>query len=419
MDRRKLLLWAGVTLIGVGVAAGVRIPFFYLRSYLEGRHLTSVASKLITNHGADGPGTSNQSGGEVGNQFSSTAGSQSTSQTAPASMPQMIGTVPLALPQDHALFGLLEIPRLQLKAPVVEGTDDAVLNVAIGHLGSSSMPGQPGLSVLAAHNATWFRHIDKLQVGDSISVLLKNGVYHYTVTGQEVVHTGASLPNSAASVLILESCYPLDALYLTPERYLIIAKLTNVSPPAGIQSSSSPANVAYTSYLSNALNQLQVRAKVPSDLAATGLLLHQNALPLGTIRYTGPVSSAFTQSAVPLEITNTMVQLFEAYLHAASLKRPNDLISLYPAGSNVAGTADPLFGVPLSGVTFVQPLSFQLGMATGDKLQSVTAETTLLVSGQHVVCRFTAQPVEHAGATVSTVWIHLTSVSFVSRKSGP
>lgn len=413
MDRRKLLLGAGVTLIAAGVAAGVRIPFFYLRSYFVGQHLTRVATAFVTNHNPENQVTRKQFGAQTDNHTVGTP--------APVTPPQMVSTIPLASPKGHSLFGLLEIPRLQLKAPVVEGTNDTVLNVAIGHLGSSSMPGQPGLAVLAAHNATWFRHINQLQTGDAISVLLKGWVYHYVVTHHEVVHTGTSLANSAASILVLESCYPLDALYLTPERYLIFAKLTRVSPAAGAtQVASSGGGIAAGgASFNHSESQTQIRAKVPSDMAAEGLLLHQNSLPLGTIQYNGHPSTAFTQSAIPLEVTNTMVQLFEAYLHAASLKRTADLDSLYPAGASRGQTDDPLFGVPLSSVAFLQPLSFRLDIGKGDRLQSIKAETTMHIKGESVICHFTAQPMEQPSQTGSTIWIQLTNVSFDSQLKTP
>ena len=154
-------------------------------------------------------------------------------------------------------------------------------------------------------------------------------------------------------------------------------------------------------------------------MAAEGLLLHQNALPLGTIQYSGHPSTAFTQSAVPLEVTNTMVQLFEAYLHAASLKRTADLDSLYPAGASRGQKDDPLFGVPLSSVTFLQPLSFQLEMGKGDRIQSIRAETMMHIKGESVLCHFTAQPTDQPSQTGSTLWIQLTNVSFDSQLKTP
>src|SRR5260370_4103432 len=59
--------------------------------------------------------------------------------------------------------GLLEIPVLRLVAPVLEGTAYALLNQAVGHVPARACPGQPGTSVLAAHDVTWFSRIGPLR----------------------------------------------------------------------------------------------------------------------------------------------------------------------------------------------------------------------------------------------------------------
>jgi sortase (surface protein transpeptidase) len=48
----------------------------------------------------------------------------------------------------------LTIPALTLAAPVEEGTDDAELDVAVGHDPQSVWPGANGASVLLAHDVS-------------------------------------------------------------------------------------------------------------------------------------------------------------------------------------------------------------------------------------------------------------------------
>ncbi len=69
----------------------------------------------------------------------------------------------------------LSTSALSLVTAVVQGTSDATLLVAPGHYVSSVMPGQVGTSVIAAHNATFFRHLNRLQRGDRIVVTTIQG----------------------------------------------------------------------------------------------------------------------------------------------------------------------------------------------------------------------------------------------------
>src|SRR5262245_58635948 len=47
------------------------------------------------------------------------------------------------------LVGMLDVPRLQLSTPVIEGDDDGVLKRAAGHLPDTPMPWQDGNSAIA------------------------------------------------------------------------------------------------------------------------------------------------------------------------------------------------------------------------------------------------------------------------------
>lgn len=128
-------------------------------------------------------------------------------------------------PTKGEVIGMLEIPSLQIKEAILEGTDEPELAKAPGHLSDSVLPGQLGKSIIAAHNATTFRHIDKLQPGDTFTVRTKQGVLTFKVTGQRILHVKDELPDTAYPALSLETCYPLDALYLTDQRLFVEAAL--------------------------------------------------------------------------------------------------------------------------------------------------------------------------------------------------
>src|ERR1022692_3817452 len=153
--------------------------------------------------------------------------------------------------------GLLEAPALGLVAPVEEGAGDALLSDAVGHIPASAWPGRPGTSVFAAHDVTWFSGIDRLKAGDDIRYVTSCRTYTYRVTMHRVVPAGYPVYNTATPSIVLDPCYPLNALYLTSTRYLVYGTLSTISPTSAslIRRSGSP----------------QLTVPVPAALAAAGV----------------------------------------------------------------------------------------------------------------------------------------------------
>jgi len=53
--------------------------------------------------------------------------------------------------------------------------------------------------------------------------------FTYQVTGHQVVQKGSPVYSpSTESLLVLETCYPTNALFLTDQRYLVTAQLVSV-----------------------------------------------------------------------------------------------------------------------------------------------------------------------------------------------
>ena len=72
----------------------------------------------------------------------------------------------------NGVMAYIEIPKLDCMFPVYHGTDEAVLQIAIGHIEGSSLPiGGPGAhTVLSGHrglpSAKLFTNLDKMEIGD-------------------------------------------------------------------------------------------------------------------------------------------------------------------------------------------------------------------------------------------------------------
>jgi len=65
----------------------------------------------------------------------------------------------------------LSIPRIGLRAVVIEGTSSHSLLLGPGHMTGSAIPGTVGNAVIAGHRDTFFRHIHRLRNGDDVYIL--------------------------------------------------------------------------------------------------------------------------------------------------------------------------------------------------------------------------------------------------------
>ena len=77
---------------------------------------------------------------------------------------------------EDEIIGVLEIPAMELTMPVYLGASDAHLAAGAAVLGNTSAPigGDNANCVIAGHRgwkgADYFRHIDRLQVGDTVTL---------------------------------------------------------------------------------------------------------------------------------------------------------------------------------------------------------------------------------------------------------
>lgn len=87
----------------------------------------------------------------------------------------------------HGIMGYIEIPAIEVSLPIYHGTDESVLQVAIGHLEWSSLPtGGPGTHcVVSGHrglpSSKLLTHLDKLTEGDIFLMRILDEVLTYEV----------------------------------------------------------------------------------------------------------------------------------------------------------------------------------------------------------------------------------------------
>lgn len=85
------------------------------------------------------------------------------------------------------VMGYIEIPEIDCSLPIYHGTEESVLQVAVGHLEWSSLPvgGEGTHCVLSGHrglpSAKLFTNLDKLAVGDTFLLRVLDEVLTYEV----------------------------------------------------------------------------------------------------------------------------------------------------------------------------------------------------------------------------------------------
>jgi sortase A len=123
----------------------------------------------------------------------------------------------------------VEVPRLRKSAIVLAGSSGQALAFGPGQLERTPPAGEPGTTVYAAHRDTHFDFLADVVAGDDIRVTRRDGtVVRFRVTGTEVVRWDASGidPLAAGRRLVLATCWPLNAKFAGPLRYLVEADMT-------------------------------------------------------------------------------------------------------------------------------------------------------------------------------------------------
>ena len=121
----------------------------------------------------------------------------------------------------------LRIPRIDVQAAILEGTERTSLLLAPGHLQNTAWPGDPGNAVIAAHRDTFFHRLDELNPGDPIFIRSRGREYRYVVTDRAIVlPNDVSVTNPTSDTrLTLITCYPNDYVGPAPKRLVVVAKL--------------------------------------------------------------------------------------------------------------------------------------------------------------------------------------------------
>jgi sortase A len=131
--------------------------------------------------------------------------------------------------QLGAPLAVLEIPRLGLVVPVLEGTDELVLNRGVGHIEGTARPGSQGNVCIAGHRDGFFRVLKDIAVGDRLELKTLDGAGSFQVEAITIVSPEqvSVLAPTARPTLTLVTCFPFYFVGNAPQRYIVRAAPVN------------------------------------------------------------------------------------------------------------------------------------------------------------------------------------------------
>jgi sortase A len=260
---------------------------------------------------------------------------------------------------NPVLPAILQVPSLGLEAPVLDGTSDSVLEDAVGHDPGTVWPGAAGVSILLAHDASYFSHLGALKPGQTVAWIDDCQRLVFQVDSSVVTQPGADIPVPKGGIgLALITCSPSDALFWTPDRLVVLASLVSVGPTT--QTSPTPAPA------------LGFDVPAPPALAAEGLSLAQNSLLVGHLSVTGHPDAAWEEGPDPLQAAQL------AFEELAAVKRT------VAAGDGDWWSAIAVPGLPMpygvdTSYAFDTTVTANGGTVTGIELSSPTETLQLVV----------------------------------------
>lgn len=135
---------------------------------------------------------------------------------------QSLANIPIPTPGPEQAIRL-QIPSIDVDAPVVQGDGWEQLKKGVGQHVGTSRPGDKGNIVLSAHNDIFgeiFKDLDRLKPGDQIILYTSQRSYTYSITNSKTVEptqVDVMEPTSYPTVTLV-SCYP----YLVDNQRIVV-----------------------------------------------------------------------------------------------------------------------------------------------------------------------------------------------------
>jgi len=131
-------------------------------------------------------------------------------------------------PSRGKQYGEIVSEKAELRGPLYYGDSEDILEKGIGTYTAFGLPGEGKTILTGGHDTTFYAPLEKLEVGDVLTVTTTYGDFRYEVYDSQIGNvTDESLYklDDDSEVLILYTCYPFgETSGLREERYFVYAQ---------------------------------------------------------------------------------------------------------------------------------------------------------------------------------------------------
>ena len=116
--------------------------------------------------------------------------------------------------------------QIGLDVPLYYDDSMEIMRVGAGQYQGSFIPGYGKTILLSGHNTTYFSPLQKIAVGDEVTIKTSYGIYRYQVRETKILNE--SDPQAVDLLqkkeeLVMYTCYPFDMLSSTDQRFFVYA----------------------------------------------------------------------------------------------------------------------------------------------------------------------------------------------------
>jgi sortase A len=136
------------------------------------------------------------------------------------------GDTPHAAVTPGTVLAQIEVPRLGVSYPLLEGTDNRTLERSVGHVEGTGLPGGPGNIGIAGHRDRHFRKLEWIHRDDQIVLTSVEGARDvYRVEWSRLFKPGdiQVLDESYGPAITLITCFPFEYVGSAPLRLIVRA----------------------------------------------------------------------------------------------------------------------------------------------------------------------------------------------------
>ncbi len=136
----------------------------------------------------------------------------------------------MAYPKYGKKYGVISCERLGINTDLYMGDDTKILKLGAGTYFGGKIPGDQGTVMIAAHCNSYFRRLEKAEVGDVFTIETTYGNYTYRATEIKIVPaTDTECYDFSLDYenLIVYTCFPLNTLLSRTKRFMVYCELVD------------------------------------------------------------------------------------------------------------------------------------------------------------------------------------------------